>query len=154
LLRNFSTYHIDICILSVLIGIGKSPPSHEAQDKKSIVENDLGIHEKFESLKLKLDKMKAISSTLKEDKELMEKLRVMEDLLRNFNGKKLQNIENSIEDSNQSEKKSSELQGQTSKEELVDQNLKTTGKNILSFIRVENIERVENKISFFYQGML
>ncbi|KAK7333538.1 hypothetical protein VNO80_30313 [Phaseolus coccineus] len=74
-----------------------------------------------------IDKMKAISSTMKEDKELREKLRVMEDLLRNFNGKRLHNIGNSIEDSNQSEKKSSELLGQTSRDELVDQDLKTTG---------------------------
>ncbi|KAK7333521.1 hypothetical protein VNO80_30296 [Phaseolus coccineus] len=86
-----------------------------------------GIDEKFESLKFELDKMKAISSMMKEDKELRKKLRVMEDLLRNFNGKRLHNIGNSIEDSNQSEKKSSELLGQTSRDELVDQDLKTTG---------------------------
>jgi len=112
----------------VLVGIGKPPPSQEAQDKKSIVEKDVGIDERFESLKFKLDKMKAMSSTAKEDKELREKLRVMEDLLRNFNAKNLEKIENSIEDSNQSDKKSSELRSQTSRDELVDQTLKTTGK--------------------------
>ncbi|ESW18440.1 hypothetical protein PHAVU_006G041200 [Phaseolus vulgaris] len=106
--------------------IGKPPPSQETQDKKSIVENDVGIDEKFESLKFKLDKMKAISFTVKEDKELRDKLRVMEDLLRNFNGKSLHNIVNSIEDSNQSEKKSSELPDQTSRD---DQDLKTTGED-------------------------
>jgi len=114
----------------VLTDIGKPPPSQETQDKKSIVENDVGIDEKFESLKFKLDKMKAISFTVKEDKELRDKLRVMEDLLRNFNGKSLHNIVNSIEDSNQSEKKSSELPDQTSRD---DQDLKTTGKNIHFF---------------------
>lgn len=112
----------------MLVGIGKPPPSQEAQDKKSIVEKDVGIDERFESLKFKLDKMKAMSSTAKEDKELREKLRVMEDLLRNFNAKNLEKIENSIEDSNQSDKKSSELRSQTSRDELVDQTLKTTGK--------------------------
>lgn len=114
----------------MLTDIGKPPPSQETQDKKSIVENDVGIDEKFESLKFKLDKMKAISFTVKEDKELRDKLRVMEDLLRNFNGKSLHNIVNSIEDSNQSEKKSSELPDQTSRD---DQDLKTTGKNIHFF---------------------
>ncbi|XP_027932849.1 uncharacterized protein LOC114188477 [Vigna unguiculata] len=108
-------------------GIGKSPPSEEEEDKKSIVEKDVGIDERFESLKFKLDKMKAMSSTAKEDKELREKLRVMEDLLRNFNAKNLEETLSSIEDSNQSEKKSSELRSQTSRDELVDQNLKTDG---------------------------
>lgn len=104
----------------MLIGIEKPPSSQETQDKKSNVEKDRTIEEKFESFMSKLDKIKGMSSTTKESEELKQKLRDVEDLIRKFN-------------SNQSETKNLELPTQRkSDDESMDQGLKATGKNVLA----------------------
>ncbi|XP_029125685.1 disease resistance RPP13-like protein 4, partial [Cajanus cajan] len=87
--------------------------SQKAQDKESVEEN-VSIDEMFESLKFELDNMKTKFSTVKQNEELHNTLRAVEDLLRNFNERILAEA-----DTNKSETKGLELQNQKSREELV-----------------------------------
>ncbi|CAJ1964162.1 unnamed protein product [Sphenostylis stenocarpa] len=107
-------------------GIDKPPSRQEVPDKTSTAEKDIRIDEKFESLKSKIEKIKGMSSTLKENEELREKLRVVEDLLRNFNAKNLPENVKPIEDSIQNETKSSELPSQASRDDSLDQDFKSS----------------------------
>ncbi|XP_020209793.1 uncharacterized protein LOC109794764, partial [Cajanus cajan] len=91
--------------------------SQEAQENKSL-EKDVAIDKKLESLKSELDKMKEKFSIVKKNElELREKLKDVEDLLQNFKEKSFTEHFNPAGDANQS---------QTSGEKLVDQ-LKATG---------------------------
>jgi len=122
---------LDIHILFVFIGTDKPSSSQETQEKKSTVEKDISINEKFESLKSKLEKTKAMSSTLKENEEFRTKLRIVKNILQNFNAKNSSEIVKASEDSEQSETKSLELPQQKSKDESLDQDSKATGKTLM-----------------------
>jgi len=117
----------DVCILFdilfLLIGVDKQSSSQEIEEKKSATK-DVPIDEELESLKLELEKMKAV--TVKENEELRDTLRTLQDFLQYFDEKGLVETVKPVEAANQSEK-GSEKPSQASTEKLVDQDIKATG---------------------------
>jgi len=96
--------------------IGEDKPSLDQEPEKYVA-----IDEKLESLKLELDNMKAKFSPVKENEEMRDTLRTLEDLLQSFDKKSLAEIVNPAEDENQSETEGS---SQISRGQLEDQDLK------------------------------
>lgn len=107
----------------MLIGVDK-PSSDQEPEYQSFEEKYVSIDEKLESLKLELDNMKAKFSPVKENEEMRDTLRTLEDLLQSFDKMGLAEIVNPAEDANQSETKGSELTSQISRGQLEDQVLK------------------------------
>lgn len=105
----------------MLIGVDKSSSTQESEGKTSL-EKDVPIDEKLEVLKSELKTMMTKFSSVKENEEQQNTLRTLEDLFQN-----LEEIAKSAEDANQSETKGSEQPNQTSRDELVDQDLNANG---------------------------